>query len=181
MKIKAIETRYAGCLFRSRLEARWAIFYDSLKINWRYEPEGFDLGPLGFYLPDFWLPDFRYVIEIKPDSNYPLDLNDKICLATKALGGQAGYIFHGDIPRGDPWYGSDSMSAAGNWVEDGESLCTWDYAQWWCQCPECGSLGIRFEGRVARLQCHCIDSDSYLNFDSPDLLLAYKRARLARF
>jgi hypothetical protein len=50
--IKAIQTRYAGCHFRSRLEARWAVFWDSLDWPWEYEPQGFDL-PHGPYLPDF--------------------------------------------------------------------------------------------------------------------------------
>lgn len=54
--IKAIETRYAGCLFRSRLEARWAVFFDTLGVRWEYEKEGYDLGEAGWYLPDFWLP-----------------------------------------------------------------------------------------------------------------------------
>lgn len=52
MTIKAIETRYAGCRFRSRLEARWAVFFDTAGLEWQYEPEGFDL-PSGWYLPDF--------------------------------------------------------------------------------------------------------------------------------
>lgn len=79
MSIKAIETRYAGCRFRSRLEARWAVFFDHLGIKWEYEPEGFDL-PSGPYLPDFLLPDLDVCrvgnpgtwFEIKPDK---LDLN----------------------------------------------------------------------------------------------------------
>lgn len=33
--ITPIQTRYAGCLFRSRLEARWAVFFDHLGIRWR--------------------------------------------------------------------------------------------------------------------------------------------------
>lgn len=41
--IKAIETGYKGFRFRSRLEARWAIFFDVLDVPWEYEPEGFDL------------------------------------------------------------------------------------------------------------------------------------------
>ncbi len=36
-KIKPIETRYAGCRFRSRLEARWTVFFDHLGIEWEYE------------------------------------------------------------------------------------------------------------------------------------------------
>ena len=51
-QIKAIETRYAGCYFRSRLEARWAVLWDSMKWPWEYEPQGFQL-PHGPYLPDF--------------------------------------------------------------------------------------------------------------------------------
>lgn len=57
----AIPTRYAGCHFRSRLEARWAVFFDTMGIAWDYEPQGFEVGwPHGpfrrNYLPDFYLP-----------------------------------------------------------------------------------------------------------------------------
>ena len=44
--IAAIQTRYAGCRFRSRIEARWAVFFDALGIRWEYEPQGFDLDKL---------------------------------------------------------------------------------------------------------------------------------------
>lgn len=53
--MKAIDTEYNGYLFRSRLEARWAVFFDALGIPYEYEKEGFELGDLGWYLPDFWL------------------------------------------------------------------------------------------------------------------------------
>lgn len=53
MTAHAIETRYGGCLFRSRLEARWAVFFDHLGIAWEYEPEGFELNDGRRYLPDF--------------------------------------------------------------------------------------------------------------------------------
>ena len=66
--IKAIETRYKGYRFRSRLEARWAVFFDALGIEWEYEKEGYDLGEAGWYLPDFWLPSLKLYIEIKPTS-----------------------------------------------------------------------------------------------------------------
>ena len=33
-KFKAIETKYKGFRFRSRLEARWAVFFDALGIEW---------------------------------------------------------------------------------------------------------------------------------------------------
>ena len=65
MTIKAIETEYNGYKFRSRLEARWAVFFDNARIKYDYEPEGFELS-CGKYLPDFFLPDFDVYVEIKP-------------------------------------------------------------------------------------------------------------------
>jgi hypothetical protein len=68
MSIQPIETVYKGYRFRSRLEARWAVFFDTLGIAWEYEKEGFQLSDGEWYLPDFWLPSFCGGIwaEIKP-------------------------------------------------------------------------------------------------------------------
>jgi len=63
---RPIETRYAGCRFRSRLEARWACFFDTLGIAWEYEPQGYLVGPDARpYLPDFWLPGEKVWAEVK--------------------------------------------------------------------------------------------------------------------
>jgi hypothetical protein len=70
-EIKAIETRYKGYRMRSRLEARYAVLFDALPLDWTYEPEGYDLGPAGFYLPDFWLPQVRMWAEVKPEPLTP--------------------------------------------------------------------------------------------------------------
>lgn len=64
-----IETQYKGYRFRSRLEARWAVFLDALGVAWQYETEGFDVGEAGWYLPDFFLPDCSWFLEIKPAAN----------------------------------------------------------------------------------------------------------------
>lgn len=63
-----IETVYKGYRFRSRLEARWAVFFDVLRWTWEYEREGYDLGLAGWYLPDFWVKPQEEAcwIEIKP-------------------------------------------------------------------------------------------------------------------
>ena len=72
--MKALETVYAGVRFRSRLEARWAVYFDRMKIRWDYEPEGLQISnrlyapdsPDTFgYLPDFWFPDFGCYGEVK--------------------------------------------------------------------------------------------------------------------
>ena len=39
-----IPTMYKGIKFRSRLEARWAVFFDTLGIEWEYEPQGYEIG-----------------------------------------------------------------------------------------------------------------------------------------
>ncbi len=67
--LAAHPTKYAGVQFRSRLESRWAAFFDLAGICWEYEPV--DL--------DGWTPDFRaysdciacpkshvYYAEVKP-------------------------------------------------------------------------------------------------------------------
>lgn len=64
MNIKAIETAYKGYRFRSRLEARWAVYFDAEGMEWEYEKEGFH-PPSGPYLPDFWLPQVRMWAEVK--------------------------------------------------------------------------------------------------------------------
>ena len=69
MEIKTIQTQYNGYLFRSRLEARWAVFFDELGIKYEYETEGYDLGELGWYLPDFYLPEKRWFVEVKGNLN----------------------------------------------------------------------------------------------------------------
>jgi hypothetical protein len=74
--IKAIETEYKGYRFRSRLEARWAVCFDKLGLEWVYESEGFVLDDGITYLPDFYLafPIFNrpgLYVEIKPSMPLP--------------------------------------------------------------------------------------------------------------
>lgn len=59
-----IQTRYAGITFRSRLEARWAVFMDAVGVRWTYEPERVQLLGGGTYLPDFVTGDGAF-IEVK--------------------------------------------------------------------------------------------------------------------
>lgn len=54
--MKAIPTKYNGYIFRSRLEARWAVFFDEMNIEWIFEHEGYVLNDGTKYLPDFFFP-----------------------------------------------------------------------------------------------------------------------------
>lgn len=73
--IRAIDTRFAGRLFRSRLEARWAVFFDSFGLRYEYEPEGFTLRGGIKYLPDFYLPQIRMWAEVKPEQMGPREID----------------------------------------------------------------------------------------------------------
>jgi len=68
--LKAIETHYNGYRFRSRLEARWAVFFDSYGIEYEYELEGFELENKLRYLPDFYLPTLNVYVEVKPNRRF---------------------------------------------------------------------------------------------------------------
>lgn len=74
-----IPTLYKGIRFRSRLEAKWANFFDRLGWQWEYEP--FDCHG--------WIPDFillgktSVLVEVKPIVNYDLATEAKIDRANK--------------------------------------------------------------------------------------------------
>lgn len=73
MAIQPIETRYAGHRFRSRTEARWAVFMDHLNVPWEYEPQGYVVDGTP-YLPDFLVwpdTDLAFWLEIK--GTFPTD------------------------------------------------------------------------------------------------------------
>lgn len=65
--IAAKETKYKGVVFRSALEARWAIYFDLLGVSWVYEPDIFNIDKSKTYLPDFYIEEWRMLIEIKPN------------------------------------------------------------------------------------------------------------------
>ena len=60
----SIPTFYNGRWFRSRLEARWAIAFDTLGIAWTYEPDIYVVNGT-LYLPDFQLLDCGTWIEVR--------------------------------------------------------------------------------------------------------------------
>lgn len=81
-KHTGIPTTYRAILFRSRLEARWAAFFDLLRWKWDYEP---------IDLPG-WIPDFvvhlreRTLVEVKPHFELDLEVTAKIENACRAAG-----------------------------------------------------------------------------------------------
>ncbi len=92
--MRPIETTYDGYKFRSRLEARWAVFFNSAGVEWQYETEGFELEDGRRYLPDFYLPKSGCFVEVKGD----MDRLDTALLNAFARDGQE-ILLLGPIPH----------------------------------------------------------------------------------
>lgn len=187
MTIKAIETQYKGYRFRSRLEARWAVFFDALGVKWEYEKEGFDLGEAGWYLPDFWLPAQEWWIEIKP--NVGGVVGDEL---KKAHALAEGLQQETMIVYGDPWEGSHKVF---RWALDAEGIRAVIAVFYFDQCPVCDSFqAISYEmergeeAGKAVLWCHpyrkrrCgVCEREYEGGPSSGISSAFRAARAARF
>lgn len=187
--VRAIDTKYRGFLFRSRLEARWAVFLDHLSVGFRYEMEGFEFGR-DRYLPDFYLPRLDCWIEIKPLMPRGDDRAVRLATALADATNKIVYIFAGDLvcPSDQLWYQQDGGQYPYAHALACFPLSGADWHYLWCECSTCHSVGIHFDGRSDRLKCKgdtgCPQSphgDKGYAHDTPRLRAAYDAARSARF
>ena len=141
MRPRAIETRYRGRRFRSRLEARYAVLFDHLGIKWDYEPEGFELKGGFRYLPDFFLPlpggDGRsgYWVEIKPTDPTPDEVYKALALAAET--GHVVHVFVGSPGEGRA-FSTDARGVTFNGSDAG--------LRWAAPIVKCAAASV-FEGR----------------------------------
>ena len=126
MNVRPIETRYKDHYFRSRLEARWAVFFDALRLDWDYEVEGYILENGTQYLPDFWiyldkesLPGWGFYIEIKATKPTKKE-REKLYLLSKETGHTC--MFFWGKPTKKDWSISVYKRQMGGscWIEDGK-------------------------------------------------------------
>lgn len=115
MHIKAIPTKYGPIQYRSRTEARWAVFFDELNIDFHYEREGYQLKSGEWYVPDFWIPEAECWIEIKGVSegheSHIRKLRE-VCVGTDTYG----FVFVGppsDMIGSGSFVGSDISDSGG--------------------------------------------------------------------
>lgn len=101
--ITALPVWWRGYRFRSRLEGRWACFFERLWISYEYEPQGFKLSNGMCYLPDFYLPDIRAWGEVKSHYLTPPD-TQKCELTVKETGGL--FLFLEGPPDFRPYTGA---------------------------------------------------------------------------
>lgn len=131
--IKPIETVYNGYRMRSRLEARWAVFFDALGIKYEYEYDGYDLNGT-WYLPDFWLPEYQYWIEIKGQCPTKEELA-KVKLL-ESITGCPSCLFYGLPGDNDGWaYYTCSHDSGNAGKSDSDEVQ-------WRRCPVCNSIDL---------------------------------------
>lgn len=157
--IKPIETRYKGYRFRSRLEARWAVFFDGMRVPYSYEPEGFELEDGTPYLPDFWLPDQDCWVEIK--GKEPTAKEQAMCEQLCRGTGKNVFLFSDNIFVPEA-FGLHAPCAQVWFPPDG-----WDDSYMWCICHDCRSIGLEFEGRSDRLPCKLCRICWYVDRNGP--------------
>lgn len=171
--LKPIETVYNNFRFRSRLEARWAKFFDTLGVPYQYEPEGFELANGMRYLPDFWLPEHRCWIEVKPEEPAGIDL--------LKIEGFAKAHDAGPLPQFVVLIGLPAFSDYGD-APHIQWLPHWDNYMAWTRCRSCGCTGIRYNGWAHYLPCSCPEDLNWkAGWDDPLIQRAFVAARQARF
>jgi hypothetical protein len=67
--VQSIETEFNGRKYRSRTEARWAIFFSQIGVEFTYEAERISLSNGESYLPDFFIKDFDAFFEVKAEND----------------------------------------------------------------------------------------------------------------
>jgi hypothetical protein len=203
-ELKPIETIHSGWRFRSRLEAKWGIFFETLGIDYIYEKEGFDLDGL-WYLPDFFFPQYDCWIEIKPVTPTPEEREKVIRLALASHKHVAMFV-------GDVWHDVQGWAYAEigemtrenvNEIFQGESIWTHWLSTDECICPSADGMlagfdfkrGIRWFATTLYecQQCHAIElilgksictcnpRGNHLRANSPRIIEAFTAARQARF
>jgi hypothetical protein len=168
----AISTQYKGYKFRSRLEARWAVFFDALDVKYVYEKEGFDLGELGRYLPDFWLPHVTLRsnltpglwAEVKPA--YPDKTEESKYHAMAEMTGSPLVLLCGEEVKNASFF---------------EFTGSWDTEMVFLQCTDrrCGHIRVEY-GLESTYQV-CSKCNNTATSSTQALDRAIKAARSARF
>lgn len=159
--IGIIPTSYSGIQFRSATEARFAKWCDSKGLRWLYEPDGFEFGGTR-YLPDFYIPSGRWVIEIKP----PMFMEEcwkirKMRIALPNYHYVIGTMEHDTFrwASHSDWNGYEDHSDGKSWVDYGpDSYTETPDGMWYCK--QCTRPFFPTTGSFSCPHCNYYDGDS---------------------
>jgi hypothetical protein len=132
-----IPTEYAGVAFRSRLEAKWAAFFDLVGWSWVYEP----IDAPG-YIPDFLIQGRHpFFVEVGPCATLA-EYEDKSAKAS-GLFAELGrdMLIVGTSPI-VPFLSPLSLHASAGWFgEHAADGYAWAPAAWG-RCYDCNQIGV---------------------------------------
>jgi len=182
---KPFKNWYRGRRMRSKIEAKWGVFFDHVGWKWEHEGEGYYvLGDGSCYLPDFYVIGAGWH-EIKGDAQGKFErelamMYDVVKMEDKE---KPGYFLAGYIPDPDPFLEEDKeLLRVGIYDKlvitylDPSGYRSTDVG--FCVCEECGQVGIETQARAA-LVCdreHMDDIDVQ-NGNHPKLLKAFAAAQ----
>jgi hypothetical protein len=168
--LRASPTWYGLTRFRSRLEAKWAIFYDAVGLRWIYEPEGYDLENT-WYLIDFHFPDVNHWAEIKGTARGQIEQVIRKASLLAVHSRQPVLVFVGDEVK--PTTGAMAFFSR-------ERQPLYDGPVYWMQCPSCKRLGYGNTSQFSCLFCgerrRVSERKSIQMRHTPWLLNAYRQA-----
>jgi hypothetical protein len=126
--IKALPTMYNGTLYRSRTEARWAVFLDELfkRPAFYYEAQGYIVPGGNGYLPDFLLPGQSLYAEVKPAIDFDPEGVQKLRCLVAGHGKMRGAVLP-DIAPGQVRLLLIGPDHGETWEDDNAA---------WMTCPE---------------------------------------------
>jgi hypothetical protein len=182
--IQAIETLYNQNRFRSRLEARWAVFMDCLQIKYQYEPEGYQADGVR-YLPDFYLPDLGCFMEVKPTPEHFGEYERRKAKMLSDGTGKPLYVFAGEcapITIPESLGASDPITTINGAYAFGAGQHTFEIYRRHCfsYCSDCKIPLIASLDTTPRFACPHCQEILRGGFVAPQILAAFAIARMVR-
>lgn len=177
---------YGGCQFESVEQARWAVVFDNLGLEWSYHPTTYLMDEGIMYVPDFFLPEVKtsfalreesyekglFISEIEsgwPENDTMFSRNTEIPLWLVGVfpDGTAGNASFDFIDNNAYWISSKGGA-------DGRYL--------FCICTYCNQVGVEFEGRSDRIPCGCDKpGDKGYNATDPRIMASFRNAQRMTF
>jgi hypothetical protein len=134
--------------FRSTTEHLVAEWLTRCSIRWKYEPEGFQIGPVR-YRPDFYLPDAEVFLEVKPfkflHETFKLD---ELC---KNFEKKHGWVVTADSREAEP---------LAKYCQGRQRLCLFSKRRDWQYCWLCG------RPYIGALDFETADDLTYFDFEA---------------
>ncbi len=74
---------YKDCYYTTKLEAKWAVFFDNLNIKYDYEPRRKNVLSGKVYIPKFYLHKYDIFADIHPQKKETAELEKEYKFATQ--------------------------------------------------------------------------------------------------